>query len=413
LNRAVATSAKPDRSGKVEILIATAQWWPDVGGGLSRVATDLAYALADRGHSLTVIAPTANELPAHETHDSLTVHRVLPRGHLPATIGDVVFGRRFGRRLSAQSEIVIAHGPSPALGVARALPQLPLLLVYHAPTEAELEIEMRSADMPWRRRARALALAKLTGEIERRAVSRATAIVVLSDFVRAALEARHQFQGRVFQIPGGVDARRFAPADDRGLVRRRLGLMPEDALIFTARRLQPRMGLANLIRAVAILRNECRLVLRIAGDGPLAPSLRRLITQLGLDDCVQLLGLVPDDELRDWYRAADVFVLPTVELEGFGMVTVEALACGTPVVGTPVGATPELLTPLDPRLLAESSAPSDIAAAIRRTLQMPEDGFRERCRKYAMERFSWEVVAKQWEDVVMTVRGTTMPSRSR
>jgi glycosyltransferase involved in cell wall biosynthesis len=128
---------------------------------------------------------------------------------------------------------------------------------------------------------------------------------------------------------------------------------------------------------------------------------------------VQLLGLVPDDELRDWYRAADIFVLPTVELEGFGMVTIEALACGTPVVGTPVGATPELLTRLDPRLLAESSAPPDIAAAIRRTLRMLDDEFRDRCRKYAMERFSWEVVAKQWEDVVMTVCGTTTPSRSR
>ena len=69
--------------------------------------------------------------------------------------------------------------------------------------------------------------------------------------------------------------------------------------------------------------------------------------QLGLDKHVTFLGFVPDADLPRYYQAADVFVLPTRELEGFGLVTAEALACGTPVLGTPVGATPELLEPLD------------------------------------------------------------------
>ena len=82
-----------------------------------------------------------------------------------------------------------------------------------------------------------------------------------------------------------------------------------------------------------------------------------------------------ESELRDWYRAADLVVLPTVAYEGFGMVTAEALATGTPVVGTPVGATPELLEPLDPRLVAAGSDPDALAAAIRNAFTFADTEF--------------------------------------
>ena len=84
---------------------------------------------------------------------------------------------------------------------------------------------------------------------------------------------------------------------------------------------------------------------------------------MGLEGRVELVGHVSDSELALWHRAADVFVLPTVAYVGFGLVTAEALASGTPVVGTRVGATPELLEPLDPRLLAHGTDPEDLAEA--------------------------------------------------
>jgi peptidoglycan/xylan/chitin deacetylase (PgdA/CDA1 family) len=112
---------------------------------------------------------------------------------------------------------------------------------------------------------------------------------------------------------------------------------------------------------------------------------------------VQLLGRVPDDELIARLGDADLFVLPTVAYEGFGMATVEALATGTPVVGTPAGATPEVLGPLDERLLAEAATPEGIAAAIRRGLELLSPELRERCRAYAVARFSWEAALPAWE----------------
>jgi glycosyltransferase involved in cell wall biosynthesis len=104
------------------------------------------------------------------------------------------------------------------------------------------------------------------------------------------------------------------------------------------------MGLDELLRAVAIVReNVPDVLLLIGGSGGLRRGLEAQAAGLGLGGHVRFLGFVPEARLAAHYQAADFFVLPTRELEGFGLVTVEALACGTPVLGTPVGATPEIL----------------------------------------------------------------------
>ena len=83
-----------------------------------------------------------------------------------------------------------------------------------------------------------------------------------------------------------------------------------------------------------------------------------------------------DTRLRDWYQAADLFVLPTVAYEGFGMVTAEALSCGTPVVATRVGANAELLEPLTADLLADEPSAGSLAATIERVLPRATTAFR-------------------------------------
>jgi glycosyltransferase involved in cell wall biosynthesis len=120
--------------------------------------------------------------------------------------------------------------------------------------------------------------------------------------------------------------------------------------------------------------------------------------ELRVTNEVRFLGRVPEEELASLYGAADLFVLPTVAYEGFGMATVEALACGTPVVGTPVGATPELLRPLEGGLVAASATPGDLAAAIE--FGLARSDLKRRCAEYARERFSWDRVGDDWERAV-------------
>jgi glycosyltransferase involved in cell wall biosynthesis len=111
-----------------------------------------------------------------------------------------------------------------------------------------------------------------------------------------------------------------------------------------------------------------------------------------MESHVRLLGFIPDDRLAAHYQSADLFVLPTQALEGFGLVTTEALACGVPVVGTPVGATPEILGGLDARLVAPGTTPDDLAHAILGYLdgEWSADLTPERLHQFVAGRYTWE-----------------------
>ena len=116
------------------------------------------------------------------------------------------------------------------------------------------------------------------------------------------------------------------------------------------------------------------------------PELRRLLSQLGLDDRVRLLGLVPHEQLRDLYSAADCLVLAS-RSEGWANVLLESMACGTPVLATAVGGTPEVVADGRAGLLLEQRTAAAIADGVRRLRQHYPD--RGAVRRYASG-FSWQ-----------------------
>ena len=161
------------------------------------------------------------------------------------------------------------------------------------------------------------------------------------------------------------------------------------------RRLVRRVGVDTLVDAANILRARVpdALVL-IAGTGPLRGELEARITALGLERHVQLLGFVPDALLPTAYRAADLSVVPTATLEGFGLITVESLAAGTPCVVTPVGGLTDVVAPFAPQLITDTPSAGDIgallAAALRGDVALPTA---RQCERYARRDFDWPVVA--------------------
>ena len=206
-------------------------------------------------------------------------------------------------------------------------------------------------------------------------------------------EARAIFpgvEGKYHKIPGGVDTLRFSPAPDRGQVRRRLGLPETSPLLLTVRRLSPRMGLEELVRAmVRVEQTHPEALLLVGGSGELRGRLEQLIAELGLRR-TRLLGYIPDQDLPAYYQASDLFIMPSLALEGFGLSTLEALACGVPVLGTPVGGTPEILSEVLPEFVLTGMGPETLAAGILEKLPLlPDPGLSQRARRYA-ERFSWD-----------------------
>jgi glycosyltransferase involved in cell wall biosynthesis len=227
---------------------------------------------------------------------------------------------------------------------------------------------------------------------------RCNRVVVMSEFMKQRVQAVHGIAGeRVHVISGAVDTTQFVPAGDRASVRRQLGWPADRTVLVTVRNLVPRMGLEHFIRAVAMVKAARPDVLAlIGGEGPLRADLERLVRKLGLTDHVRLTGFIPEGDLPKCYQAADLVVMPTYELEGFGLVTVEALACGTPVLGTPVGATPEILSRVDSCLLTAGTQPEAIADSLRMLLDRfrADPGEREKlaARGLALvqNRFTWE-----------------------
>jgi glycosyltransferase involved in cell wall biosynthesis len=132
---------------------------------------------------------------------------------------------------------------------------------------------------------------------------------------------------------------------------------------------------------------DCTLL--IAGNGPLRPDLEAKISALGLEGRVRLLGEVPHDRLTELYGAADCSILMS-EREGWPNVLLESMACGTPVLATTVGGTPEIVTRPEAGILLRERSAAALVEALRELRARPPD--RVATRRYA-EGFGWDVVA--------------------
>ena len=234
--------------------------------------------------------------------------------------------------------------------------------------------------------------------LENTAMSRSDRIIALSAYTKEKLQHHHGIPADTISIvPGGVDPERFDPGGDRTLIRERLSLPVNRIVLFTLRNLEPRMGLSELLRAMpAVVSQLPEVCLVIGGGGPLKESLTAQVDRAGLNSHVFFTGFIDESDLPDYYRMADLFILPTRELEGFGLVTLEAMASGTPVLGTPVGGTREILEALDPGFLFADTSAEAMARLIIRTCRrlMSDTGvmteMRQKVRAFAETHYSWE-----------------------
>lgn len=234
--------------------------------------------------------------------------------------------------------------------------------------------------------------------LESNVLKKSDIVVVLSQFTAQRLGAVYGIKSeKIRVIPGGIDLERFHPSKNNLCIRQKLNLPRDKMILLTVRSLVPRMGLANLITAlkdIVVKAPDVHLIL--GGEGPLKKNLISLTNKLGLKDYVNFVGFIKEENLPDYYRAADIFVLPTKELEGFGLVTLEALASGLPVLGTPVGGTKEILGKFDPSFIFASFEPRSIAESIlekyfnfKKEPQMRME-VSNRCRDFVERHYSWE-----------------------
>jgi glycosyltransferase involved in cell wall biosynthesis len=357
-------------------------WFPDQESGLNRYFRSLLEALG--GPPAVVVGP-ARDAPSNvcvvETHSRPAWRRV------------VVFSRAAMTR-ALDVDVVDTHFVMYAfVPVLLGLRGKPFVVHFQGPWGSESAAPSRLSV--------AVRLA-----VERFVYRRAAAVIVLSTAFKELLVRRYGVgPGAVRVVRPGVDLRRFSPGG-RGEAVAALGLPRDRQVAVTARRLVPRMGIQVLLQSWAqVMRSfsGARPLLLVVGDGPLRSTLEEQARELGVSDDVRFLGKVSDGDLVAAYRAAEVAVAPSLSLEGFGLVALEALACGTPVVGTSVDGLREALMGLDPGVLVPPGDAEALAARLLGALDGSAGApSRERCRAYA-EGFSWERTAEEVREIYESV----------
>lgn len=199
---------------------------------------------------------------------------------------------------------------------------------------------------------------------------------------------------RTFVLPLGVDVDLFQPKVS-ARSNKRESHSSEHKVLGTVRRLVPRMGIELLIQAMSYLPN-CKL--QIAGSGPLERQLRNQIGMLGLSERVELIGYIPDVELVDFYNSIDLLIMPSLSLEGFGLTSLEAFACGVPVIGSDLDGIRESIGGFSKNLLF---TPGSIPAIVDKVKSffLTQNHSAQDYRNYA-EKYSWDVHTRKLELVI-------------
>jgi glycosyltransferase involved in cell wall biosynthesis len=373
-------------------------------GGAERMLFEQATRLARKGHeihNLTRMPPGGDHLQF--TTRQVTEHRYgvaagNPLAFLCSTLHNA---RRLAENLLSTTAYDCIHFQQPfsAAGVllSRRARRIPTIYSNYSLSFEEF-VSRNPLPAGWTPQMIYRANRGVRRWVEKWVLGHCRTIVVLSRFSRQRLRDAHGIHSdRTELIPGGVDTDKFTPVSDKLSIRRRLRLPENGVVLLTVRNLVPRMGLENLLLAFkAAASHAPDLYLVIAGDGPLKDRLRELARRERIAEKMVFAGFVPEGELPSYYQMADLFVLPTRELEGFGLVTLESLACGVPVAGTPVGGTKEILGRFDPGFLFRDASPAAMADLIlkcydkitMRPMEWVQLGLN--CRRFVEENFSWD-----------------------
>ncbi len=365
-------------------------WFPTMPGGLNRYVYELTHQLAkekDRVELCGVGIPKANQnYPLKLTNLAEPESKIWQRLWLNRI--------NFLRRQAPKPDAINLHFALYSLPLLKILPDgVPITFTFHGPWALESE----------REGANKLGVF-VKHWMEQRVYRRCDRFIVLSKAFGNILHQQYQVPwSKIHVIPGGVDTNRFQLNLSRQQAREQLNWHQDRLILFTPRRLVHRMGLDKLLTVLAKIKSRIPDVwLAVAGKGPLRAALEQQATELGLNNQVRFLGFLPDDQLPVAYQAADLTIIPSQSLEGFGLVLLESLACGTPVLCTPVGGMPEILANFSPEMITDSADVEAIATRLEALLSgkisMPSG---TACREYASTHFDWHEIAQQVRKVLL------------
>jgi len=380
-------------------LILSWEYPPRIVGGLGRHVHALTSALAEAGHEVHVVTRDHPDAPPEETIEGVHVIRA---GEYPPMIGfDMLVPwvlqfniavQEAATKLLMHTEVDVIHAHDWLVAYAAAALkntfELPLVSTVHA-----TEYGRHQGHLPG-------PMNKLIHQVEWWLTYEARRVITCSEYMRDQVHEIFQLPSEKQDvIPNGVDVHEFdRPAEVESF---RATLGPDgEKIIFFAGRLEYEKGVQTVLEALPRVLEKQDVRFFVAGVGTHADELKAHAERAGLSDRVQFLGFIGDEELRMYYAAADLAVVPSL-YEPFGMVALETFASGTPCIAADIGGLRELVVHEATGLRFTPGDPESLAGMIQRLLtdKRLDKRLTLDARRMLDEQFSWRSIGRKTVDV--------------
>lgn len=371
--------------------------FPPYSGGTGNVCFQNARHLANNGHDVHVFTAAVGDAPKNEILEGIKVTRLsalLRSGNARLLPGLWTVLQNF--------DVVHLHYPffgGEIAALAAWWRGVPLVVTYHQ--DVLLKGPMRLVEV---------VLRNTIGRAALRSANQllfTTADYGRASYVNCMIGDRKHVIGA---LPNGVDTRVFTPPVSRPGTRLRLGFPPEGKIALLVAQLDRAhyfKGIDVFLEAISRLPDDVTAV--IVGDGDMRPDYQRIAHELEISHRVRFAGRVSDEELPLHYQAADVTVLPSTTMgEAFGLVLVESMACGTPVIATNLPGVRDVVNPEHDGLLVTPGDVSALSQAMGRLLSdlSLRDRFGSEGRQKVEQRYDWRDICVQLENIYHSTIGT-------
>jgi glycogen(starch) synthase len=366
---------------------------PRIIGGISRHVEGLSKAFTKMGHEIHIVTLDFPNAAPYEQRDGYHIHRVpveipSPNFHTWVLLFNNAFEKKIGQILHRFGKPDIVHSHDwltvPAGISAKHMLRTPMAMTFHS-TE---QMRAAGADSPESEMVRGL---EWWGAFE------STYVITVSKFMKSHVTSTFGLpMDKVHMIYNAIDVSMFDQAVDRGEVRKKWGVGEDDKLVATVGRLTPQKGFDNLIRSFPkIMKEMPEARLMIIGGGYMMNELEELTRRSSIEDRVVFTGFVSDRDLVAGMKAADLMVIPS-RFEPFGMVALEGMAAGVPLVVAGIEGLSEIVTKGVDGLYIDQSDIDDISQVVVKALSDGELMKRLAANaKKKIRRFGWDAIARK------------------
>jgi glycosyltransferase involved in cell wall biosynthesis len=361
-------------------------------GGVEVVAYNLTISMAQKGHEIVVFTTSINSKDIIERHKNLELYRYAKNFRIG--VANMSFKLLY-KPLEHEIDVVHAHAGNPPAPIAAywyaKKKKKPFVVTYHG-----------DEHWNWGGFIKRMSVYFYNKYLLDKILSYADVIISPSEYFIDESRVLGEYRDKIIVIPNGINIDEFCISYSKKNCREKLGLPLNDEILLFLGGLDPHKGPDVLLKAMPkILKSIPDAKLVFVGSGGMREELERLCKRLAVEESVKFAGFVEEHLKPFYYRAADVFCLPSVmKHEIFGIVNLEAMVCDVPIVASKIGGVPDVVKDGENGLLVPPRDSEALADAIVYLLE--NEDIRKRMGKNGrkkVEGYSWERIAEETEKV--------------